>query len=114
MIRRDEIDDIFAETEDIVPSAGFVAAVMDAVMQEAAAPPPIPFPWKHGLAGLAVSLSLALTLLVSDPSIPAPISSGLESIVHGATVMGAGWITLALLVSAVSVKLSMRLAGARS
>src|SRR5206468_12240322 len=60
---------------------GFVASVMDAVRREATVPPPIPFPWKRALPGLAVAgLTLGLVLILSleqlvrtvtSPSIPA-------------------------------------------
>ncbi|MDR3774049.1 MAG: hypothetical protein P4L26_11910, partial [Terracidiphilus sp.] len=40
------VDRILSSEEAFVPSSGFLAAVMDRVEQEAAAPPPIPFPWK--------------------------------------------------------------------
>jgi len=33
---------------------GFLASVMDRVREEAAAPPPIPFPWKRALPGMAL------------------------------------------------------------
>ena len=37
---------------------------MDAVRREAAAPPPIPFPWKRALPGLVVAgFALALVLV---------------------------------------------------
>ena len=40
----DEFDRIMSE-EEILPSSGFAASVMEAVRREAVAPPPIPFPW---------------------------------------------------------------------
>lgn len=61
-MRDDELDRILSEGE-ILPSSGFTASVMDAVRREAAAPPPIPFPWKRAFPGLvAASLTLALLL----------------------------------------------------
>jgi hypothetical protein len=41
----DEIDRWLSEDDVIVPASGFTEGVMDAVRREAAAPPPIPFPW---------------------------------------------------------------------
>ncbi len=44
----------------IEPSSGFAASVMEAVLAEALAPPPIAFPWRRaipGLAGAAVALA---------------------------------------------------------
>ena len=37
--------------EEILPSSGFAASVMEAVRREAATPPPIPFPLEAGAAG---------------------------------------------------------------
>ena len=59
-----DLDRILSEDE-ILPSSGFTASVMDAVRREATALPPIPFPWKRALPGLvAAGLTLALTLVV--------------------------------------------------
>ena len=48
-MNNDDLDRMLLEREEIVPSSGFVAAVMEAVQQEAVAPAPIPFPWKWAL-----------------------------------------------------------------
>jgi hypothetical protein len=47
------LDRILSSDEQLVPSSGFVSAVMERVHEEAAAPPPIPFPWKRMLPGFA-------------------------------------------------------------
>jgi len=118
----DDLDDVLGREEDIVPSSGFAAAVMEAVRREALAPPPFPFPWKRVLPGLAAAalallgfLFLAVTEFHSGSAIPtdqfAPV---LAAIVKGASDTGAGWIALALLLSFASVRLSMRLVGART
>lgn len=49
----DTLDTILAHEQELVPSSGFLARVMDKVQEEAAAPPPIPFPWKRALPGMA-------------------------------------------------------------
>jgi hypothetical protein len=125
----DEMNRILSREEEILPSSGFAASVMDAVRREAAAPPPIPFPWKRALpvlvAGGFVLAMVFVTLVVaiaqvirssatvqfsvSLPSILTPIL-GLQRNLGNA----AGWSVLALLVAYISVKLSMRLASARS
>jgi len=43
------IDRILASEEPLIPSLGFLDSVMERVREEAAAPPPIPFPWKRAL-----------------------------------------------------------------
>jgi hypothetical protein len=40
-----EIEAILAGEEELMPSSGFVASVMERVRQEAALPAPTPFPW---------------------------------------------------------------------
>ena len=40
-----EIGHILAGEEELLPSSGFAASVMDHVRQEAALPAPLPFPW---------------------------------------------------------------------
>src|SRR6202043_1907907 len=59
-----EIDRILSREDEILPSSGFTVSVMDAVRREAAAPPPIPFPWKRALPGLVVgAFAIALVLV---------------------------------------------------
>ncbi len=53
---RDNLDRILLEQDTLLPSSGFTASVMDAIQQQAAVPPPIPFPWKHALPGIAALL----------------------------------------------------------
>ena len=45
-MKPEELDRVLSEETDIVPSSGFVAAVMEAVTTEATAPP-LTFPWKR-------------------------------------------------------------------
>jgi hypothetical protein len=126
-----EMNRILSREEEILPSSGFAVSVMDAVRREAAAPPPIPFPWKRALPGLVVGgfgLVLALVTViaaialgirasttaqfsVSLPSVLTPVFGlGLQRNLEGA----AAWTVLALLVAFASVKLSMRLASGRA
>jgi hypothetical protein len=125
LISKDEIDRILSREDEILPSSGFAVSVMDVVRREAAAPPPIPFPWKRALPGVVVgSFALVLVLVAgvraivqmdkataphfsmpSPPVMPPIFSGGIES--------AAIWTILALLVTFVSVKLSMRVASGR-
>lgn len=50
-----EIGRILATEEELIPSSGFMASVMDQVRQEAALPKPIPFPWKWAVPGILLS-----------------------------------------------------------
>lgn len=58
----DEFDRIMSE-EEILPSSGFAASVMEAVRREAAAPPPIPFPWKRALPGAMFAAATLVGIL---------------------------------------------------
>lgn len=58
----DEFDRIMSE-EEILPSSGFAASVMEAVRREAAAPPPIPFPWKRALPGAVFAAATLIGIL---------------------------------------------------
>ncbi|MGA2964646.1 MAG: hypothetical protein ABSD64_00430 [Terriglobales bacterium] len=122
-----EIDRILSRGDEILPSSGFAVSVMDAVRREAAAPPPIPFPWKRALPGLIVGgLVLALVLVagvvavaqLGRASTGAQFSmswpSVLTPILHGNLEDAAIWTVLALLVTFVSVKLSMRFVSGRA
>lgn len=126
-MKHDEIDRILSREDEILPSSGFAVSVMDAVRREAAAPPPIPFPWKRAIPGLvAAGVVLAIVLVggvvavgqlgrATSPDLslafPSLSSStfGLQRNLGSATI----WTALALLASLVSVKLSMRLASGR-
>jgi hypothetical protein len=121
-----EIDRILSREEEILPSSGFAASVMDAVRREAAAPPPIPFPWKRALPVLVVA-SLAIIIIIigaavvvsqlgsattSQVSVAAP--EPMPSIFNGSGVSAAIWTAMALVVSLVAVRLSMRLTSGRA
>ena len=85
---------------------------MDAVRREAAAPPPIPFPWKRALPGLVVAgLALVLILIrgiaaiaqlgnaTTPRSFPRPCRPCTPPIFHGGIGSAAIWTVLALLVA---------------
>jgi hypothetical protein len=113
----DQMDRILAAEEALVPSSGFLASVMERVREEAAAPPPIPFPWKRALPGIVfaagvlgwggfelVRMGLATVSAVplSAPHVPAALMQPLEQ---------TGWVAMALAVSLGSWMLSRRLVG---
>jgi hypothetical protein len=111
-----------ADVEEIMPSSGFVASVMEAVRLQAATPPPIPFPWTRAVPGVAaavLALVSAFVLVVqlaragvhSSAAVawPPEMVRALEIANHA----GAGWIVAASLLAFVSVRFAMRMAGAR-
>jgi len=113
-----DLDRILSKDQEILPSSGFVNSVMDSVRREALTPAPIPFPWKRALPGLAsVVVSLGLLLIVggaaftrgiATPSQPLALPFAYDRILEAARTIRAGWIVLALLLSLVSAKLSIR------
>ncbi len=122
----DNIDRILSRKDEILPSSGFAVSVMDAVRREAAAPPPIPFPWKRALPGLVVA-GMVLTLILvaglmaiaemgnaTAPRVSASLPSVMPLVFGGGVESATAWILLALLIAYVSVKLSMRLASGRA
>jgi hypothetical protein len=121
-----EIDHMLSRDDEILPSSGFTLSVMDAVRCEAAAPPPIPFPWKRALPGLVaagVVLSLVLVAVVvaitraanvPTPRVSTSVPSVMPALFNGSMESAVIWIGLALLTALVSVKLSMRLASGRA
>jgi hypothetical protein len=117
-MRGDDLNRILSRDEDIVPSSGFVSSVMDAVRREATTPPAIPFPWRRvvpGIAAWAVTLVAGVAAAFGWIESPAGPETALAitGLVEASASIGTEWIVLALLISFVSVKLSMRLAGAR-
>jgi len=121
-----EMDRILSKPDEILPSSGFAASVMEAVRREAAAPPPIPFPWKRALPGLAVAaFVLALVVAVGvwtiaqlgraslAPHLTTPVLTTLPPAWQGAVGSAVAWTVLALLLTFALVKISMRLAVGR-
>ncbi|MES2219735.1 MAG: hypothetical protein V4587_02070 [Acidobacteriota bacterium] len=129
-MNNDDLDRMLLEREEIVPSSGFVASVMEAVQQEATAPAPIPFPWKWALPGLLVSVTLAIGMIarwiyvgprVSQIAQPGTGALPMERLwsalppAHVAVSTWAAfeWSALALLLSFTAAWISMRIAGVR-
>ena len=119
----EDFDRILSSEEPIVPSSGFADAVMQAVRREAAAPPPISFPWKYALPSLGLTgLLLVVMLLTPVPAahagivllasrqLPALFAAVLETTRR----LGLDRLMVALLLAWASVKLSIRLASWKS
>jgi hypothetical protein len=109
-MRDKDIDLMLAGDDNIVPSSGFTASVMEALTRDATAPPPIPFPWKRALPGLGWCLAVSIAFLTMGPVSggnppPAPAAQHLSTVLNGAA-----WIAAALIVTLGSVALSIRIA----
>jgi hypothetical protein len=117
MLDRD-LDRILSPNDGIVPSAGFVSAVMGSVHREASTPPPIPFPWKRALPGLITAIITIVSLIVGLSAVlttsDAGVTTAFSALGEASRRLGVGWILLALLITWATVKLSMRLASVRA
>ena len=122
-----EIGRILAGEEELLPSSGFAASVMDRVRQEAALPAPLPFPWKRAVAGIVLATGVlgwgSLELIRNGLPGLGQFWLGLTaqswwtltlphlSVVQMRSLEQAGWVALALGSSLVSWLISRRLAG---
>ena len=111
------IDRILASEEPLIPSSGFLESVMERVREEAAAPPPIPFPWKRALPGIPLIAGVfgwgavelirhGLPAVGPIPPVPPHLAAELAE-----ALKQAGWVALGLGVSLLSLLLSRRLGG---
>ncbi len=99
---------ILASEEELIPSSGFAGSVMERIREEAAAPPPIPFPWKRAIPGIvlaagvfglgAVELSRQAVLAARSAS---PMQIHLSGSILG-PAESVGWVSLALGISLAS------------
>lgn len=121
-MNQEDLDGMFSRQENIVPSSDFVGSVMNAIECAASTPPPMPFPWKQALPGLAAWLIALVSFIYlacarfdasSTRSALPRAAPMLAAIVEGFKAVDGGWIAVALLVSAAAVFLSMRMVGAR-
>jgi hypothetical protein len=112
-----KIDRILATEQELIPSSGFLASVMERVQDEARTPAPIPFPWKRAIPGLVLAggvfgwgafefvqraVPAAREITFAQPQISISIGRPLEQV---------GWVALALAISLVSWLLARRLIG---
>ena len=115
-MRNDDIDHALSGEEEILPSSGFTASVMDAVRKEAATLPPIQFPWKRALPGMVVLcvgigwvlFKGVMEAIESKAEVPVPhiLSFSLVSLLASPKAAAACWAVLGLLLSLASLKLS--------
>ena len=105
----DDLDRVLSSEPEIRPSRAFVTSVMNAVERDAAAPPPIAFPWLRAVPLMAAPLVLSALIAINASSLGAgaPASSSAAAVAEGwlraASTPPLMWTILALLVSAASV-----------
>ncbi len=107
----DELHRILSHNDDIVPSSGFVASVMDAVRQDASAPAPIPFPWRRALPGIiaaGVAAIVAIVFFVSQLTRPTQLSTIAIQPVSSEVFHIIGALTAARLLTLASTRFARR------
>lgn len=110
-----EIDRILSADEQLIPSSGFLSAVMERVHEEASAPPPIPFPWKLAIPGILLALGVfgwgAFWLVRDLPQAAQQLSFAAPHLPHFAfrDLTQTGWFALACVLSMFSWWFSSRL-----
>jgi hypothetical protein len=109
-MRDEDIDLMLARRDDMVPSSGFTASVMDAVTREATATPPIQFPWRRALPGLGWCLAVGIAFISMGPGSSGALPPESGALDLSPVLGGAVWTSAALVVSLVSVALSIRVA----
>ena len=113
----DSIDRILSSEEQILPSSGFLAAVMERVEEESRVPAPIPFPWKRALLAIplvigVVGLSVYEFVRYGIPSMRSAVLPQIHIPVAPRTLLDqATWVALALVASLLSWKLARRITG---
>ena len=121
------LDTILASEEALIPSSGFLAAVMGRVEDETRMPEPLPFPWKRALPGFVLATAAAgwgavEFVRLGIPAIKAGVQAGLAApavhlpALHAAasgsgSLEQAGWVAMALGVSLASWLLARLLVG---
>ena len=106
----------FDSAEQLHPSSGFVLSVMDAIQEEAAVPPPIPFPWRRILpSGIAILCALITFLIFaavhSGPTIAESSRFSLPAFTAFDTTLYG--VALAIALTVIAVSASFRLANRR-
>ena len=112
------MDEILGNEEELIPSSGFLASVMEQVREEAVAPRPIPFPWKRAVPGFVVAAGVFGWAAVEFarrigpgmvtmklPAAPAHLTASASG-----PLAQTGWIAAAAAVSIVSWLLARRMA----
>lgn len=98
----DSLNRMLGGEDELLPSSGFVSAVMERVREEAAAPPQIPFPWKRALPGFVLAsvalvwggvelVRVCIDALHHSAQASGPLPMGSAESLHNL-----GWIALAL------------------
>ena len=113
----DSVDAILASEEAIIPSSGFLAAVMERVQEESRAPAPIPFPWKRAVPGFVLAVAVFVWAGVEFARRGLASTANIRlTLPHGSVALAppfdhAGWVALAVGISLASWLLARKIAG---
>ena len=121
MKKTSNLDRILGAEEELAPSSGFLSVVMERVREEAAAPKPIPFPWKRVVPGAVVAFGGVAWIGVRvgpaggsrelpDLRVAGELCTHFRVQMTG-TLEDAGWVAAALGVSLLSWLLARRMIG---
>ena len=115
----ENLDRIMRAEEELAPSSGFVSSVMERVREEAAAPKPIPFPWKRVVPGMVLAIGgvawIAVQVARQGPTRLPDTGSLAVLWAHMSPQMtgeleSTGWVAAALVLSLMSWLLARRCA----
>jgi hypothetical protein len=119
--KRDAMEEILATEEALIPSSGFTARVMEQVREEAAAPKPIPFPWRRAAVGVVLVVGVfawvgvELTRQVMHAVRTGTTTQSLPIAMPALGALGPWeWVTIAFGITVASWILARRLAGSGS
>ena len=111
-MKHDQLDDLLSREDSLEPSSGFAARVMASVTAQAAAPPPLAYPWRRLVPGLA-ALALVLVLL-AWAALASPSGGSLTFDFSAPVWRIAAWTGLGLVVSFLALAFSFHLASRAS
>jgi hypothetical protein len=112
------LDRILANEEELVPSSGFAASVMDRILEEIAAPPFTSFPWRRAVPGIVLAVGvLGWSAFELTRRTLAPAHSGSAASIHLSvqalhSVEGIGWVAIGLGLSLASWTFARLMTGA--
>jgi len=110
-----DIDRLLADNEEIPPSSGFEASVMQAVLQEATAPPPLAFPWRRALPGFMALLAVFAVAIwngigaLNDPSAGAVFDDQVRALLDFVARGEFQWIAITVVMTIVSAVVPLHL-----
>ena len=116
-MKSEDIDNVLANEEPITPSPDFLASVMRAVRRQAAALPPLRFPWLRLLPAILAMFAAIMRVFwdifgfLAEPDVMAGFKEQLHQFAEVATRFGVQWIVLAVAITVFSLMLSISLVG---